>query len=139
MPGLSDLEKDYIGNSTPCDCQCAFHKYGKTEEELVHAAKEEAKRIQEAKKQALIDAEDEKRGVSIFKRRANEPIPADPRPRFSYHASQDLEGPVRYGGVKELEAECLSGYDQSEQYKREHQRCIDGYHTVVSSKKSGRR
>ena len=127
---LTELERNYIANTTPVDCKCAFHKYGVTEEEKKHAQIEEAKRVAKYKAERKYEAITNKSELLTAWERLDKghTVLVDPVPRFGIHS----KGVTRYGAVSELEKEVRDGVTETEAYKKEEQKyerifqsCVD--------------
>jgi len=108
MSEFTELENEYMLSTVPCKCQCAIHKYGITEEEIIHRDKEEAKRVAEHKRQqkkqkALFDDMDK---FTVRGMGQQETIIIE-----TANSKGERAGPipVRYGYVADLEKELADG------------------------------
>ena len=108
MSEFTELENEYMISTVPCRCQCAFHKYGITEEEIIHRDKEEAKRVAEhnrhqKKRKAIFD------DMDVFTQRGTGQQETIIIETSNSKGEKGGPVPVRYGYVADLEKELADG------------------------------
>jgi hypothetical protein len=131
MSEFTEVEKQYMKRTVPCDCHCAFHKYGITEEEITSNKIQEAKRTadflrQEAMPKTTKNIFDDANVLHSRGRGEQETVIIETK-----DSRGETAGPmaVRYGFVCDLEKET-----DKEFLKQEEEKAWLRYHTGQKTK-----